>query len=138
MAIEKTSKFVSEVADIDGRISPKRITLSKGFKAAAFMNALRWKLMDGLKEGPVVVTHMYRCLTKAARIKQELPKSHINDAFVIAGGTSIHERYSAKYFMRQGRKCHRKLRRGTRSHIINTAPKFIHGFQRHDKALRKN
>ncbi|MGO9613176.1 MAG: hypothetical protein ACLPX5_09085 [Dissulfurispiraceae bacterium] len=137
MTIEKISKFVSRVADIDRRISPERSTLFECFKAEAFMKAVRWKPMDGLKESPVVVTHMYRYLTKAARIKQALPKSHINDAFVIADGTSVHKRHSAEYFIRQGRKYNRKLGKGTRSHIINTAPKFIHRFQRHDKALWK-
>lgn len=33
------------------------------------------------------------------------------------------------------RKCNRKLFKGDRSHIKNTAPRLIHGFQRFDKVL---
>jgi hypothetical protein len=35
--------------------------------------------------------------------------------------------------IKQVRKCDRKLFKGIRSHIKNTAPRFIKGFQRFDK-----
>lgn len=51
-------------------------------KSAAFMNIIRWKLVNVLN-----CDHTYGYITKHDRIKQGLEKSHINDAFVIAGGT---------------------------------------------------
>jgi hypothetical protein len=55
----------------------------------------------------------------------------VNDAYVIAGGT-VQERVSS-FSIKQVRKCNRKLFKGERSHIRNTAPRFIKGFQRYDK-----
>jgi hypothetical protein len=78
----------------------------------------------------VSVTYGY--LTKQKRIGLGLPKSHVNDAFVIAGGT-IQSRNSVYYFIKQVRKCNRKLYKGIRSHIRNTAERFVKGFQRFDK-----
>ena len=42
------------------------------------------------------------------------------------------------YVIQQVRKCNRKLYKGIRSHIKNTAPRFVHGFQRFDKVLWKD
>ena len=91
--------------------------------------------MDRLKKAPIPVTHTYGYLTKSSRTEQGLQKSHINDAFVIADGGGIYKRSLTQYLMRQVRKCNRKLRRGDRSHLINTAPRFINAFQRYDKVL---
>jgi 5-methylcytosine-specific restriction endonuclease McrA len=51
-------------------------------KSAAFMNSIRWKLVNLLK-----CDHTYGYITKHNRIKLNLEKSHVNDAFVISGGT---------------------------------------------------
>ena len=61
------------------------------------------------------------------------PKSHINDAFVIAGGNNQHR--TCQYLIKQFRKQNRKLHKGARSHIKNTAPRYIKGFKRYDKVL---
>ncbi|HMB46635.1 MAG TPA: hypothetical protein VKL21_12540 [Candidatus Methanoperedens sp.] len=58
-----------------------------------------------------------------------LEKYHSTDAFVIAGGT-MQERSSITFLIKQVRKCNRKLFKGERSHIKNTAARIIHGFQR--------
>ena len=50
-------------------------------KEAAFMNQVRWKIVNELE-----CEHTYGYITKHDRIKLDLQKSHINDAFVIAGG----------------------------------------------------
>jgi hypothetical protein len=42
-----------------------------------------------------------------------------------------------QYLIKQVRKCNRKLFKGDRSHIRNTADRFIKGFQRFDKVLWK-
>jgi N6-L-threonylcarbamoyladenine synthase len=56
---------------------------------------------------------------------------------LIVAGTK-QERLKYNYFIKQIRKNNRKLFKGDRSHIKNTAPRFIYGFQRYDKVLWKN
>lgn len=58
----------------------------QSLKAPAFMNTIRWLLVDLLHSD-----YTYGYNTKHNRIKLGLEKSHINDAFVIADGTN-HER----------------------------------------------
>jgi hypothetical protein len=111
--------------------------VAKGFKAETFMTMARWMLIDKLRTMGNTVTHTYGYITKQNRITAGLPKSHINDAFAIAGGSTEHRRSPVQYFSRQVRNCNRKLRRGDRSHLINTAPRFIDGFQRYDKVRWK-
>ncbi len=55
---------------------------NKTLKATACMNNLRWKIVAHLG-----AEHTYGYVTKYHRNKLGLEKSHINDAFVIAGGT---------------------------------------------------
>lgn len=109
---------------------------SQGFKAETFMSMVRWMLVNKLRDMGQAVNHTYGYLTKSSRIELGLPKSHINDAFVIAKG-SCQERSAAQYLIKQVRKCNRKLFKGDRSHIRNTAPRFIKGFQRYDKVIWK-
>lgn len=56
---------------------------NKQYKAATFMNIIRWKLRDALY---CAVTFGH--LTHQKILTQELTKTHINDAFVIANGTT--------------------------------------------------
>jgi len=109
---------------------------AKSFKAETFMTTIRWKLVNQLKEHCDAVLHTYGYITKQNRKALELPKSHINDAFVIAGGT-VQKRLSNYYLIKQVRNCNRKLFKGIRSHIRNTADRFIKGFQRFDKVAYK-
>ena len=98
------------------------------------MSTVRWKLINKLQELGNEVTHTYGYLTKQRRIELGIPKSHSSDAFVIAGGTT-QKRTMWEDFIKQVRKSNRKLFKGDRSHIRNTAERFIYGFQRFDKAL---
>ena len=98
-------------------------------KATTFMNIVRQRIVENFK-----CNHTYGYITKYNRTKLGLNKSHNNDAFVIAGGT-IQERNSINLLIKQVRKCNRKLFKGNRSHIKNTAPRFVYGFQRFDKVL---
>jgi len=111
-----------------------KIRPSKGFRAETFMSMIRWRLVNQLREMGNTVSHTYGYITKSGRITLGLPKSHINDAFVIAGGNG-QQRSSDCCVVKQVRKCNRKLFRGARSHIKNTAPRFIKGFQRFDKVV---
>jgi len=52
-------------------------------KAAACLNDIRWRLVEQL-----AADHTYGYVTKYQRNKLDLEKSHVNDAFVIAGGTN--------------------------------------------------
>lgn len=60
----------------------------KGYKAEAFMNTVHWKLVNKLRESGGSVTHTYGYITKSRRIELGLAKSHSNDAFIIASGTT--------------------------------------------------
>jgi hypothetical protein len=110
------------------------IKIPTGFKPETFMSMVRWKLINKLKELGNVVEHTYGYITKSNRIAIGLPKSHTNDAFVIAGGTD-QKRSAIQYLIQQVRKCNRKLFKGDRSHIKNTSARIIHRFQRFDKVL---
>ncbi len=123
---EKVSK-----AELHLNINP-----SKEFKAETFMSTVKWMLVNKLRELGNVVFHTYGYITKQKRRELKLPKSHTNDAFLIAGGI-IQNRIGVEYLIQQVRKCNRKLFKGERSHIKNTAERTIYGFQRFDKALWK-
>jgi len=68
----------------------------KHFKAETLMSIIRWKIVDRLRELGNIVNITYGYITKSARISLGLDKSHINDAFVIAGGTTQQKAYSFK------------------------------------------
>lgn len=111
-----------------GKIDLK-IKKTNGFKAETFMSMVRWRLVNQLK-----VKYTYGYYTKSKRIRLNLPKSHICDAYVIANGNG-NQRADVNYIQKQVRKCNRKLFKGIRSHIKNTAPRLVKGFQRFDKVL---
>ena len=107
-----------------------KVKPSKSFKAETFMTMIRWRLVEELG-----CDYTFGYVTKSRRIELGLPKSHVNDAFVIAGGSN--QTRVGSYVVNQVRKCNRKLYKGSRSHIKNTAPKFVFGFQRYDKVEYK-
>lgn len=53
----------------------------KSFKPETFMSTVRWRMVN--QSG---AEHTYGWQTKSVRIALDIPKSHHNDAFVIAGG----------------------------------------------------
>ncbi len=76
----------------------------KSFRPETFMSTVRWKIVNALN-----CQHTYGYLTKQKRHELGLPKSHANDAFVIAGGNS--QARSKPVFFRQRRKSSRCLER---------------------------
>ncbi len=107
-----------------------------GFRATAHINIMRWQLYERVKalDIPVSVTYGYR--TKRDRVLQGLPKTHVNDAFVIAGGNGhagTPVRIAGEYRFRQVRKQNRKLYKGIRSHIRNKAARVLFGFRQWDR-----
>lgn len=107
-----------------------------GLKAVAHITIMRWKLYERVKALGLPVSMTYGYITKCRRKLSNLGKSHINDAFVIAGGTD-QEREEVDYRFRQVRRQNRKLFKGVRSHIRNTAPRVLHGFRVWDKVRYK-
>jgi hypothetical protein len=53
----------------------------RAFKDATFMSIVRWKLIEFIE-----CLHTYGYITKNNRIKNNLEKTHYNDAFIISGG----------------------------------------------------
>jgi len=106
-------------------------------KATAFMNIVRWKLVDKLRESGNIVNVTYGYITKSNRIALKIPKSHINDAFVMAGGSN-QTRSNVQYFIKQVRKCNRSLfkanlLKGSKRKVNTIREAF--GFHRFDKVL---
>lgn len=106
----------------------------RGFKAETCMSIVKSRLIELLKDMYKQVEETYGYITKFNRIENNISKSHINDAFVIAGG-SKQIRLNISYLIQQVRKCNRKLFRGARSHIKNTIGRILYGFQVFDKVL---
>jgi len=97
----------------------------KSFKAATFMSIIRWKLVESLKAN---VTYGY--LTKLKRRELNLPKSHTNDAFVIANGISQSRTNPYSVFQnRRNNRCLQKNRKGYKPSIrkqrYNLRPKDL-------------
>jgi 5-methylcytosine-specific restriction endonuclease McrA len=75
----------------------------QSLKGAAFMNQVRWQLVNELE-----CNHTYGYLTKQRRIELGLPKSHLNDAFIIAGGSAHHTRCHS-FIVTQSRRNNRSI-----------------------------
>ena len=102
--LKKSNKLASECAPkLRHQISVIQRQAIKSFKAATFMTMVRWQIVDRLK-----CQHTYGDRTKYQRTKLKLPKSHVNDAFIIAGGSSTHQR-SPIYKIDQIRRNNRSL-----------------------------
>lgn len=104
----------------------------QSLKATAFMNNIRWKLVNELGCG-----RTYGYITKHDRIKYGLEKSHVNDAFVIAGGRNQFRAwsvYKATQVRRQNRSLFKAnlLKGGRRKR--NTV-REVKGYRRFDKVL---
>ena len=76
----------------------------KTFKEATFMTMVRWKMVEQLD-----CHYTYGDTTKYNRTRLELSKSHVNDAFIIAGG-SIQE-FSRSFDVKQIRRNNRSLQK---------------------------
>lgn len=75
----------------------------KSMKGATFMSMVRWRLVNSL-----ICMHTYGYITKSNRIAEGITKSHVNDAFIIAGGDKTHLRLQP-YEVTQVRRNNRSL-----------------------------
>ncbi len=91
------------------RHSEVQTQAQESLKATAFMNNIRWKLVNTLG-----CKWTYGYITKHNRIKLGLRKSHSNDAFVIANG--INQIRSNCYLLEQKRKNNRCLQLNRKGH----------------------
>jgi len=109
--------------------SKLRIQADKTFKDSTFMNIVRWRLVNQLN-----TEHTYGHITKHNRIKHGLEKSHINDAFIIAGGTN--QKRNKPYILKQIRRNNRCLQK-QRAHSISIR-RQRHKLQPNDLVKFKN
>ena len=103
--------------------------VKKPLRAVAFMNSVRWKIVNALD-----CEHTYGYITKYNRIKLGLEKSDSNDAFVIAGGTEQERcvQYRGKQVRRQNRSLYKaNFLKGGR--LKRNTVKEVKGFKRFDK-----
>ena len=97
----------------------------KSLKEVAFMNNVRLKLVNQLKEQGDTVSHTYGYITKYNRSKLGLVKSHFNDAFMIAGG--INQKRCKPFIVKQTRRNNRSIqtnRKGFKRSIRKQRYKF--------------
>ena len=100
---------------------------NKPLKSAAFMNTVRWELVNRLKDlyGKEAINHTYGYITKKLRIDLGLEKSHVNDAFVISRGTD--QERCISHVVKQNRRNNRSLqlnRKGFKPSIRRERYKF--------------
>ncbi|RJS70753.1 HNH endonuclease, partial [ANME-2 cluster archaeon] len=107
----------------------------KTLKATAFMNIVRRRIVDLLK-----CNQTFGYITKHDRIELGLPKSHANDAYVIAGGNGQTRSDSiiiGKQVRRQNRSLYKaNFLKGGR--LKRNTVKEVNGFRRYDKVKYDN
>lgn len=109
---------------------------NKSLRAAAFMNTVRWEVVKHFK-----CLHTYGYITKYWRILLGLPKTHANDAFVIAGGKVRTKRAATETVGKQIRRQNRSLYKANplrggrwKRNTINESK----GYRRFDKVMYEN
>jgi len=107
-----------------------------GFRDTAFMGIMRNFLFQELKQKYINVSETFGYVTKHTRKQNNIPKSHINDAFAITGNIEA-KRLEVKYLQKFVRKNNRQLHKltinkgGTRK--ANKSPYIVKGFRLFDK-----
>lgn len=125
-----------------GEISlPNKIHRGIRFKDATFMGIMRWTLYERLKKLYKNVSMTYGYITKYKRIKYNIEKSHVADAFCIANNLNA-KRLNYYYLQKQVRRHNRKLHKskiysgGYRKN--NQAKYSVFGFHLFDKVKYNN
>lgn len=121
----------------EGKIKLK-IDRKKSLRDCAYMNIMKWRLVNSLKEdySDIPVSYTYGFITKAIRIENELPKFHNIDALCIAQhpkATQPSYYFHKKKVRNHNRQIHRLTinKGGTRK--LNQAPFLVKGFRLFDK-----
>jgi N6-L-threonylcarbamoyladenine synthase len=119
----------------------KKIHRGMKFKDATFMGIMRWAFYERLKKLYKNVKMTYGYITKYKRIKYNIEKSHVADAFCIANNLSA-KRLNYYYLQKQVRRHNRKLHKskiykgGYRKN--NQAKYSVFGFHLFDKVKYNN
>lgn len=120
---------------------PKKIHRGMKFKDATFMGIMRWTFYERLKKLYKNVKMTYGYITKYKRIKYNIEKSHVADAFCIANNLSA-KQLNYYYLQKQVRRHNRKLHKskiysgGYRKN--NQAKYSVFGFHLFDKVKYNN
>ena len=110
----------------------------KSFKHSTHMNIMRKRLAQSLKNEFRNVFETFGYLTKYAREKLGLVKSHCNDAFVISHNLDAEQsnvEYSYKKVRRHNRQIHKSKPRKGGKRKRNQSPYIVNGFRRYDKVM---
>ena len=103
--LKKGNKLASECsAKIRKIILAIQHQAKKTYKAATFMTMVRWKMVEQLD-----CQYTYGDATKYKRTRLGLSKSHVNDAFIMAGGLS--QEFSRPFEVKQIRRNNRSLQK---------------------------
>lgn len=126
-----------------GKINLSKSRFGNPNKHSTFMGVMRKSLLNYLHNNikGVLLQETYGYVTKYYRDLYKMPKTHINDAFVISGNFEASRLFKTMLMLpkrshnRQIHKC--KINKGgTRK--LNQAPKFMFGYQLFDKVIYKN
>ena len=108
------------------------------FNHASHMNIMRKRLIELLKEEFENVYETFGYLTKYAREKLGIIKSHCNDAFIISHNLEA-EQSNIEYLFKKVRRHNRQIHKAKPSkggkRIKNQSPYIVNGFRRYDKVM---
>ena len=113
-----------------------KVKRGASLRDAAVMGIMKWKLLDKLKSLYSNVSMTFGYITKHNRIKHEIKKSHISDAFVISKNFEAKRPgyyFKEKLVRRHNRQIHKmKILKGGKKKM-NQAPFKVFGFRLFDK-----
>jgi 5-methylcytosine-specific restriction endonuclease McrA len=113
-----------------------KVKRSTSLRDAAAMGIMKWKLLDKLKSIYPNVSITFGYITKHNRIKYEIKKSHISDAFIISKNFEAKRLgyyFKEKLVRRHNRQIHKiKILKGGKKKM-NQAPFKVFGFRLFDK-----
>lgn len=121
---------------------PLNFKKKRHFAPPTQMGIMRDTLLKRMKEKfDVPIEQTYGYITKGVRNKYNIPKSHINDAYCIAGNMSakpLEEYYYQRKIRRHNRQIHKTniLKGGI--HKLNQAPYKVNGYRLFDKVKYGN
>ena len=123
-----------------GEIQLKKKRTSS-LRDAAVMGIMKWRLYDELKAKYPDVSMTFGYITKYNRIRNNIEKSHVSDAFVISKNLGA-KKSSCYYLVRKTRSHNRqihkaKIMKGGKKRV-NQAPFEVKGFRLFDRIIYDN
>ena len=115
-----------------------KIKRTKSLRDAAVMGIMKWRLYDELKLRYPNVSMTFGYITKYDRIRNDIEKSHVSDAFVIS--KNLKAKMSFYYYLvrktrRHNRQIHKaKIMKGWKKKM-NQAPFEVNGFRLFDRVF---